>query len=72
MEAGPVPGGGAALERFAVSIFACEMDPVTKGSLEAVVLQAATKRSGTIADARVRIFFKDSLLVVVLVSQAAG
>jgi hypothetical protein len=44
-----------------VSIFACEMDPVMAGSFEAVVLQAATRRRGTIADARVRIFFKDSL-----------
>jgi hypothetical protein len=34
------------------------MDPVTVGSLEAVVLHAAMNRSGTIADARVRIFFK--------------
>ena len=61
MEAGPVPGGGAALKGFARLDIRCEMDPVAAGSFEAVVLQAAMKRSGTIADARVRIFFKDSL-----------
>ena len=43
------------------SIFGCEIDPVIEGSLDAVVLQAATKSSGIIADARVRIFFKDGL-----------
>jgi hypothetical protein len=37
------------------------MDPVVEGSIEAVVLQAATNNIGTITDARLRMFLKDSL-----------
>jgi hypothetical protein len=38
-----------------------EIDPVVVGPLEAVVLQAATNRSGAMREARVRIFFKCNL-----------
>jgi hypothetical protein len=49
-----------------VSTLAWEIDPVAVGSLEAVVLQAATNRSGAMREARVRIFFKCNLPLLCL------
>jgi hypothetical protein len=53
-----------------VSMAAWERDPVEDGSMEAVVLQAATNRIGITRDARVRMFFKDSYPLLVLAREA--